>query len=168
MQLFCNFLDLLEQSNTHPNLAYQLLQAHHPLKSPSERYFSLILPTFSLTIELASLANQPLPFLTIGRRGESGHNRHCRVYCWNAIAVSKTLLPIVSWIHGTVPLRSSHCYKNTIHPLFIVTKWHTTLTTILTRMHDVMLHEEAIFYDNCISNKYIAKKSCLYTVILYY
>ena len=54
MQLLCNFLDLLEQSNSHLNLAYQLLQAQHPLKSASERYFSLILPTsLSLSLELA-------------------------------------------------------------------------------------------------------------------
>ena len=43
-----------EQSNSHLNLAYQLLQAQHPLKSASERYFSLILPTsLSLSPELA-------------------------------------------------------------------------------------------------------------------
>ena len=53
-QVLCNFLNLLEQSNTHLNLAYQLLQAQHPLKSASERYFSLILPTsLSLSLELA-------------------------------------------------------------------------------------------------------------------
>ena len=52
-----------------------------------------------------SLANQPLPFLKIGRRGESGHNRHCRMYCWTAIAVSKTLLPIVSWLWHESPER---------------------------------------------------------------
>ena len=111
MQLLCNFLDLLEQSNTHPNLAYQLLQAQHPLKSASERYFSLILPTFSLTIELA---NQPLPFLTIG-----GHNRHCRVYCWNVIAVSKTLLPIVSWLHESLCMLWESTLLRSYHvPLF--------------------------------------------------
>ena len=54
MQLLCNFLDLLEQSNTRLNLAYQLLQAQHPLKSGSERYISLILPiSLSLSLELA-------------------------------------------------------------------------------------------------------------------
>ena len=50
MQLLCNFLDLLEQFNGHLNLAYQLLQAQHPLKSASKWYFSLFLPTsLSLT-----------------------------------------------------------------------------------------------------------------------
>ena len=38
---------------------------------------------------LISLANQPLPFLTIGRRGESGHNRHCRVF-----SCTKSCVPI--------------------------------------------------------------------------
>ena len=38
----------------HLNLAYQLLQAQHTLKSASERYFSLILSTsLSLSLELA-------------------------------------------------------------------------------------------------------------------
>ena len=54
MQLNAAFLDLLEQANSHLNLAYQLLQAQHPLKSASERYFSLILLTsLSLSLEPA-------------------------------------------------------------------------------------------------------------------
>ena len=59
-----------------------------------------------------------------------------------------------------VAVTTTNSSKNTIHPLFIVTKQHTTLTTILTRIYDVMqwlLHEEAPFYDNYISNRYIAK-----------
>ena len=38
----CN---LLEQSNSHLNLAYQLLQAQHPLKSARKLCFSFILQT---------------------------------------------------------------------------------------------------------------------------
>ena len=54
MQVLCNFLYLLEQSNSHLNLAYQLMQAQHPLNSARKRYFSLILPTsLSLSLELA-------------------------------------------------------------------------------------------------------------------
>ena len=50
----CSFLDLLEQSNSHLNLAYQILQAQHLLNSASERYFSNILTTsLSLSLELA-------------------------------------------------------------------------------------------------------------------
>ena len=60
---------------------------------------------FKLMGVKSSLANKLLPFLIIGRREESGHNRHCRVYCWNAIAVSKTLLPIVSWLRHESPER---------------------------------------------------------------
>ena len=42
------------QSNTHLNLAYQLLQVQLLLKSASERYLSLILPTSrSLSLEPA-------------------------------------------------------------------------------------------------------------------
>ena len=50
---------------------------------------------------IISLVNQPLPFLTIRWRGESGHNRHCSVFCWNVITVSRTLNhkhTIVSWL----------------------------------------------------------------------
>ena len=36
IQVLCSFLDLLKQSNSHINLAYQLLQTQHPLKSASE------------------------------------------------------------------------------------------------------------------------------------
>ena len=59
MQLLCNFLDLLEQSNSHLNLAYQLLQAQHLLKSAHERYLSLILPT-SLSLSLEPARNPSL------------------------------------------------------------------------------------------------------------
>ena len=55
----------------------------------------------------------------------------------------------------------------TIHPLFIVTKHHTTLKMILSRMYDVMqslLHEES---KHPISVVLVNYKSITITKILY-
>ena len=59
MNIVKSFACKIEQSNTHLNLAYQLLQAQHLLKSAHERYLSLILPT-SLSLSLEPARNTSL------------------------------------------------------------------------------------------------------------